>query len=53
MRGDKMIGIKTFPLRITNEFHQVVKQAARDADTSIHDYIVKAVQDKLQKDKEV
>lgn len=46
-----MIGIKTFPLRITNEFHQAIKAAARESDTSIHDYIIKAIQDKIQKGK--
>lgn len=44
-----MIGIKTFPLRLTNEFHKKIKSAAYRAETSLHDYIVQAIQEKLEK----
>ena len=47
-----MIGIKTFPLRLTNEFHKKIKSAAYRAETSLHDYIVQAIQNELEREKQ-
>jgi len=47
-----LIGIKTFPLRLTDEFHKEIKIAATKEGISIHDFIVKAVLEKLGKTKE-
>jgi predicted HicB family RNase H-like nuclease len=40
--------IKTFPLRITQEFHKHLSDAAYNEHLSIHEFIVRAIQEKIQ-----
>ncbi len=44
--------IKVFPLRLTAEFHKAIKSAAYRNETSMHGYILQAIQGKLEKEGE-
>ena len=39
--------IKTFPLRITKDFHAEMKEAAHEEHLSIHEFIVKAITERI------
>ena len=43
--------IKTFPLRFTDEFHKALKEAAHEANISIHQYVIDAINSKMFYDK--
>lgn len=42
--------IKTFPIRVTDEFHIRMKKAAHKADKSLHQYIIDAIVTQLTLD---
>jgi predicted HicB family RNase H-like nuclease len=41
----------TFPLRITEDKHKELKKAAHEANESLHGYIVKAAEMRVEKEK--
>lgn len=41
--------IKTFPLRLTEDFHSKLKDAAYVERLSIHEFIMKAIEEKIVK----
>lgn len=44
--------IKTFPLRFDKEYHEQLKNASHDANKSMHQYVLDAINEKIIKDKE-
>ena len=48
---DKLIKVKTFQVKLDNEFHREIKLAAYMKDITLHEYIVQAIREKLEKDK--
>lgn len=42
--------IKTFPLKLTEEFHNKLKEAAYISRESIHEYILKAIEERIEKE---
>jgi predicted HicB family RNase H-like nuclease len=43
--------LKTFPLRLTGEKHIQIKEAAYTQRESMHEYILKAIEQRIQKEK--
>lgn len=41
--------IKTFPIRMSEEFHKELKQAAHNTNLSINSFIIKAIETKIKK----
>ena len=44
-----MTKVKTFQVKLDNEFHREIKLAAYMKDITLHEYIVQAIQEKLEK----
>ena len=42
--------MKTFPIRINDDLHRRIKHAAIDAGVSLHDWIVRALQDSADRE---
>jgi predicted HicB family RNase H-like nuclease len=51
LKGDEVKmynAAKIFPLRLSIDFHEKIKQAAAEEHVSLHEYVMKAVNEKLQ-----
>lgn len=44
-----MSGVKVFPVRMSEEFHQKMVEAAQKAGKSLHQYILDVIQAELNK----
>lgn len=44
------MNIKTFPLKITEEFHAELKEAAYVERISIHEYILKSIKERIERE---
>lgn len=42
-----MNDVKVFPLRLSAEFHQLLVEAAKNTNKSLHQYIVEVLQEKV------
>ena len=48
-----MKGIKTFPLILEDSFHAEIKRIARRTDKSINKFIMEAIAEKIERDKNI
>ena len=49
-RGDKMKGFKVFPIQIPDATHAKIKIAAYIANMTIYDFIMQAIQEKIERE---
>lgn len=49
--GEKM-NIVTFPLQLDKDFHKTIKKVAFDKEKTLKDYIIEAIKEKMQRDKQ-
>ncbi len=41
--------VKVFPIRLSQEFHQMIAEAAKEANKSIHQFILDSIEKELKK----
>lgn len=52
MEGNQL-NIKTFPLKLTEPFNEKVTEAVKKTPLNKHDWIVRAIMEKLERDRAV